>query len=385
MNSKAILLLAVAIFAGVFGALQADHYLRTRHDSRGDQTIALIPPPVIQTSLDQGTSGMLDFRAAAKKVVPSVVSVDRYERTYDLFGQESDIQETGTGSGVIVSKDGVIVTNNHVVADENGDVVPEVKVRLNDKRSFRAKVIGNDPRSDIAVLKIDAHDLTPIELGTSSNVEIGQWVMAVGNPLGFDDTVSVGVVSSLKRNLPVGASGIVDAIQTDAAINPGNSGGALTDQTGRLIGINAAIASRTGGSVGIGFAIPIDRVRAVANDIIKYGHARYGSLGISYRRDWEGILGDEDIRQQVAQRTGGDNVPDSGILIAGVAGPAARAGMKPLDILLSIDGIPTGTSFDLNRALIPKKPGDKVTIKWWSQGKIKSATVALQESGGTIQ
>jgi S1-C subfamily serine protease len=388
MNLKSVLLVSIAIFVGVFCALQLDHVMVARRAAIARSEIPLLPESTaepIPVALDQtNPTGVLDFRAAAHKVIPSVVSVDRYERETDFFGDQSQIRETGTGSGVIVSDRGgvgIIVTNNHVVADQNGEVVPEVKVRLNDKRSFKAKVIGNDPRSDIAVIQISASNLVPIELGRSGKLAIGQWVMAVGNPLGFDDTVSVGVVSSLNRNLPVGVGGLVDAIQTDAAINPGNSGGALTDQLGRLIGINAAIASSNGGSVGIGFAIPIDRVRTVVNDIISIGHARYGSLGVTYRRDWEGVLGDQDARRQLAQRAGADNVPDAGIIVTGVAGPSAHAGMKPLDILLSVDGIPTSTSFDLNRALIAKKPGDRVVVKWWSGGKVRSADVTLQETG----
>jgi S1-C subfamily serine protease len=390
MNLKNVLPVCVAIFVGVFTALQLDRWMdhRSAHPD-----IPLLPESsaaALPVSLDQtAPSGELDFRQAAHKVIPSVVSVDRYEQITDFFGNDSgQIRETGTGSGVIVSDrngTGIIVTNNHVVADQRGEVVPEVKVRLNDKRSFRAKVIGNDPLSDIAVIQISASDLTPIELGRSSSLAIGQWVMAVGNPLGFDDTVSVGVVSSLNRNLPVGANGLVDAIQTDAAINPGNSGGALTDQQGRLVGINSAIASQTGGSVGIGFAIPIDRVRSVVNEIITYGHARHGDLGVFYRQRLNEALADEDVRQQLAEQTGANNVPNSGIIVIGAAGPAAQAGLKQFDVLLEVDGVPMNTSFDYNRALISKKPGDKVTIKWWSAGQTKTATVTLQETGGSIE
>jgi len=353
-----------------------------------DLLIPAPPPAVLPVGLDQQSdTGPLDFRVAAKKVIPSVVSVDRYEEMVDFFGnQTNQVRETATGSGVIVNKDGVVITNNHVVADPNGNPVQEVKVRLNDKRSFKAKVIGTDPRSDIAVLKITGTDFAPITMGRSDELQIGQWVMAVGNPLGFDDTVSVGVVSSLKRDLPLQSGGIVDAIQTDAAINPGNSGGALTDQHGNLVGINAAIASSNGGSVGIGFAIPIDRVREVADDIIKFGHARYGSLGVSYWQNADGALGDAEVRQYIAEQTGTtpEAVPTSGIIIHGAGGPAEEAGLKPLDVLESVDGSPVDTYFALNRALISKKPGDKVQIKWWSKGSVKTASVALQEAGGQI-
>jgi S1-C subfamily serine protease len=178
----------------------------------------------------------------------------------------------------------------------------------------------------------------------------------------------------------------VNAIQTDAAINPGNSGGALTDQHGRLVGINASIASSTGASVGIGFAIPIDRVQQVVNDIIKYGHARYGSLGVSFQRRLDGLLGDPEIRQQMADQTGAPvaSVPTAGVIINGVGGPSEQAGMKPLDVVLAVDGMPIDSDFSFNRALITKKPGDKVQVKWWSKGNIKTSEITLQEEGGAI-
>jgi S1-C subfamily serine protease len=386
MNPRGSLFVAVAIFAGVFGALQFDHVLTTRTKTNLPE-IQLPPPTVIPASMqvDSG-GGTLDFRAAAKKVIPSVVSVDRYEQLRDFFGDPTQIAETGEGSGVVVTSDGVIVTNNHVVADANGNPVPEVKVRMSDKKSYRAKVIGTDPRSDIAVIKIEGSGFNPVEMGTSGDLQIGQWVMAVGNPLGFDDTVSVGVVSSLKRDLPLQNGGIVNAIQTDAAINPGNSGGALTDQHGRLVGINAAIASSTGGNVGIGFAIPIDRVREVVNDILKYGHTRYGELGIAGQTRWQGALSDSDFRQALAQQVGcsPESVPASGFIIAQVGGPAAALGLKQLDVLMEVDGSPINDQFSLNRALITKKPGDSVIVKWWSQGSVHSGKAVLQETGGTI-
>ncbi len=388
MSGKATILTGLAIFVAVFGALQADRYIHRRRSS--DQVVDyMVPSPreIVPAALDQA-EGTLDFRAAAKKVIPSVVSVDRYEHLQDWFGQDRGIAETGTGSGVIISASGLVVTNNHVVSSEQGQLASEVKVHLSDKRTFTAKVVGHDPLTDIAVLKIEGKDLAPIEIGTSGDLQIGQWVMAVGNPLGFDDTVSVGVVSSLKRDLPVGQVGIVNAIQTDAAINPGNSGGALTDQHGRLVGINAAIASPNGvGSVGIGFAIPVDRVRTVVNDIVAHGYARHASLGIGYSRQNEGVLSDEDTRDQLAQLTNSDasTVPTSGIIVLGASGSAARAGIGKFDVLISVDNTPTETQFDLNKILLMKNPGDHVQVKWWSHGQVKTASVVLQKTGGPIQ
>jgi S1-C subfamily serine protease len=379
----------IIVFLAVLGALRLDHFLTAPKQAN----IALNPLPaspiVESAAYDPEASGTLDFRAAAKKVIPSVVSVERYEQVRDFFGDETNqIQETASGSGVIIESTGLIATNNHVVADAYGNAVPQVKVKLNDGRTFTAKVVGTDPKADLAVLKISGDNLSPIDIGSSASLQVGQWVMAVGNPLGFDDTVTVGVVSSLKRDLPIGhTNGLTNAIQTDASINPGNSGGALCDQHGRLIGINAAIASSNGGSVGIGFAIPVDRVRDVVNDIVKYGHARYASLGIVYLRNAEGALEDERNREYVAQQVGApvESVPTTGLIIGNTAGPAAQAGLKQWDVLLAVDGNPVDSYWSVNRVLVQKKPFDKAIIKWWSQGQTKTATITLQESGGSTQ
>lgn len=362
----------VAVFAGVFGALQADHYLAAKSSTSGPVAFregASVSP--IMYAGDQ--SSPFDFRAASKKVTPSVVSVDQFRRMSRGFMDDQTVeQEVGQGSGVILSSDGIIVTNNHVVEGAS-----RVSVHTSDGRTLDAKVLGTDARSDLAVLRVDAKNLTPIETGESGAVEVGQWVLAVGNPLGFANTVSVGVVSSLKRDLPVGDQGLVNAIQTDAAINPGNSGGALCDAQGRLIGINSAIASGTGQSVGIGFSIPIDRVKVVVQDIVKYGYARYAGLGIARYPD--GILADPDAREEIASRTGGQNVPEKGVLIRQATGAAGQAGIHALDVLLAIDNQPVGGMFDLNKVLLNKKPGDKVTVKYWTKGETKTAQIALQD------
>ena len=284
MRKSAFFLITLATFVGVFSALQLNRYIHRGSSER--PTIEWNPgSTVIPTLGPSNTGAPADFREAAKKVTPSVVSVDQYNHVQTWFGDEGQLRETGQGSGVVLSRNGIIVTNNHVVEvanDPDHSIVEQVKVRLQDKRSFTAKVVGRDRRADLAVLKIDANDLQPIEIGDSSKLEIGQWVVAVGNPLGFANTLSVGVVSSLGRTLGLENSLLIDGIQTDAAINPGNSGGALTDAAGQLVGINSAIASGNGGSVGIGFAIPVNTVRRVVDQILKFGYAKYGDLGIEY-------------------------------------------------------------------------------------------------------
>lgn len=376
---KTVIAIVLATFGGVFGALQLDHALQ-RREAQGSYSVSGDASNLFKAEFDvPGVApAPFDFRQAAKRASQSVVSVDRYEdRPTDFFGQNVVRSQTGTGSGVILSQDGIIVTNNHVVEGAKG-----LKVRFADSRTFDANLLGRDPRSDLAVLKIPTTGLTPIEVGTSKDLDVGEWVIAVGNPLGFDNTVSVGVVSSTKRSLPLGDQGLVDGIQTDAAINPGNSGGALCDSSGRLIGINSAIASSTGMSIGIGFAIPVDRMKAVVGDIVKLGYARYAGLGISHRPDFDGALADPDFRAQVAQQAGSaTDVPRKGVLVMDVAagGAAARAGLHKYDIIVALDDKPIQGSFDLNKALVPKKPGESVSVKFWSRGAIQTKTLVLQE------
>ncbi|RYG45158.1 trypsin-like serine protease [bacterium] len=371
MKTSTIVLAGVAVFGGVLGAMQADRWL-DRRESLGPVANVVSTPNLQPIQYEGGVSQPFDFRQASKKVSPSVVSVDRFGRVQQgMFEEESVEAKTGTGSGVVLSKEGIIVTNNHVVAGAD-----KVNVRLSDGRTLEAKVVGLDPRSDLAVLKVSAPNLTPIEVGKSTDVQVGQWVLAVGNPLGFDNTVSVGVVSSLKRNLPVGGSGLVDAIQTDAAINPGNSGGALTDAQGRLIGINSAIASSTGQSVGIGFSIPVDRVKKVVNDIVEHGAARYAGLGVSFTPY---PLADPRVRYALAERYGLNDLPNKGVLITGLTENSRKAGIKQYDVILAVNDQEIEGSFDLNRVLTPRKPGDSVKMKLWSEGKTRTVSLPLIE------
>jgi S1-C subfamily serine protease len=371
-------------FVGVLGALATDRWLQSRNQSDDvftpkQSTLGRLAP-VFSPDI---AAPAFDFKDAAKKAMPSVVSVDRFDRQRGFFEGESRERQTGTGSGVIVSKDGIIVTNNHVVEGtvnrQGKTVYPNVQVRLFDGKKVKAKVLGADPRSDIAVLKVEADNLKPIEIGSSASLQVGEWVMAVGNPLGFENTVSVGVVSSTKRNLPVGEQGLVEGIQTDAAINPGNSGGALCNAQGQLIGINSAIASGTGESVGIGFAIPIDRARKIVNDIVKYGQPRYAGIGISYDPRLAGQLSNPYARDYVAKIVSRTDFPETGLLISTVTGPSEAGGLKAGDFLLEIDGTVIETPFDMNKVILPKKAGDKVKVKYWSAGATKETTITLAE------
>lgn len=387
MKKSHIPILAIAAFAGVFGAMRLERIVELKESG----SMAAKPTFASKTSALEfgqpaGFSGETltappDFRGAAQRVLPSVVSVDRMDYVEDFFGQSQGIKETGTGSGVIIDANGTIVTNNHVVAG-----AAKVRVRLSDKRSLTAKVLGTDPRTDLAVIKVTATDLQPIELADSKDVQVGQWVVAVGNPLGYSGTVSVGVVSSLGRNLQTPESYLTDAIQTDAAINQGNSGGALADAQGHLIGINSAIASPSGGSVGIGFAIPVNRVKAVAKDIVELGHARHAGLGVGLVRDprFDGALSDDDVRARLTTAYNGQEPPKYGVIIQRVPDDsrAAKAGMRDYDILMEMDGQKLNSSLDVYQILTDKKPEDPVSVKFWSKGNVKTVSVKLQELAG---
>lgn len=323
------------------------------------------PPVAAQT-----VAAPFDFRAAVRRVMPAVVSVDRLERFVNFWSEEVRVRPTGTGSGVIISKDGYILTNNHVV--EDADVV---QVRLPDKRVLDAKVVGTDPRSDLAVLKIDAPNLVPAVLGSSSALEVGEWVIAVGNPLGYDNTVSAGIVSNKGRTLALGGRTVLlDAIQTDAAINQGNSGGALANASGEVVGINSAIITPNGGNVGIGFAIPIDRAKRIVSDIVRFGRVRYGSLGVVVYPQG-GLLAVPRVRRVIAQELGAEP-PNYGLLIREALGSAP---FRPLDVLLEVNGRRMDEPTDLTVALADKRPGDTVRVRVWSRGKTQSLNVTLKD------
>jgi serine protease DegQ len=292
---------------------------------------------------------------AAKKAAPAVVSINtskaaqRHPRSNDpwfrfFFGDQGDSQpQVGLGSGVIVSTEGYILTNNHVV--EGAD---EIEVTLNDSRHARGKVIGTDPDTDLAVLKIELDKLPAIVLGNSDALQVGDQVLAIGNPFGVGQTVTSGIVSALGRN-QLGINTFENFIQTDAAINPGNSGGALVDINGNLEGINTAIYSRSGGSMGIGFAIPVSIAKQVLGDIVKEGKVTRGWIGVE----------PNDLSPELAETFGVK--ADAGVIITGVlqAGPAAKAGIRPGDVITSVDDRKVDNVQELLTAVAGLKPGSE--------------------------
>jgi serine protease Do len=298
----------------------------------------------------------------------------------DFFNQQQPPQvENGSGSGFIVSKDGYILTNNHVVTmGDRTTVADRVTVQMLDNRTYKARVIGNDPTTDVAVIKIEGNNFPTLPLGDDAKSRVGEWVLAIGNPLGFDFTVTAGIISAKGRSLPglLNRRGgnnysISDLIQTDAAINPGNSGGPLVNQRGEVIGITSAIASQTGLNAGYGFAIPISLARKVMDDIIKHGKVRVGVLGILIREvtpEDAAVAGMKDIRG--AHVDGFNPATGSG---------AERAGMQAGDIIVTADGQPIDRVSTLQRIIRNHQPGEKVQLEVMRYGQKKSFSVTLTE------
>jgi Do/DeqQ family serine protease len=338
-----------------------------------------------------GTSGAMvlpDFTAAAANTVHAVVHIKtEYQRkssVYDYFfdfrdffgnrmpqGEPAPIE--ATGSGVIISPDGYIVTNNHVVAESDN-----VSVTLNDKRTFTAKIVGTDPSTDLAVIKIDAKDLPYLIYGNSDNLMIGEWVLAVGNPFNLTSTVTAGIVSAKARNINIlgspDGSAIESFIQTDAAVNRGNSGGALVNTKGELVGINAAIASGTGYYSGYSFAIPANIVRKVAGDLIEFGTIQRGYLGVSIR----------ELDSELAAQEGIDDI--RGVYVADVVenGAASDAGIRSGDIILNIEGIAVNSTSELLELIGQHRPGDKVNILVKRGSKESNFDIVLKNRDGDV-
>jgi serine protease Do len=272
----------------------------------------------------------------------------------------------GLGSGFIVSADGFVVTNAHVV--ENAE---EITVRLTDKREFKAKVIGVDTRSDVAVLKIDATSLPIVKIGDMSKVRVGEWVIAIGSPFGFANTVTAGIVSAKSRENLSGDpnTDAVPFIQTDVAVNPGNSGGPLLNMRGEVIGINSQIFSRTGSFAGISFAIPIDYAFNVADQIMKTGHVTRGRIGVSI----------QNVSRDLADSLGLGKADGAVVGSVEADSPAAKAGLEAGDVITKIDGRGVEGSADLSRTIRSLKPGSKVTLTVWRSGKIRDFPVTIAE------
>jgi S1-C subfamily serine protease len=356
-------LMFLVCFGGVFAALRLNDQMER---SEGPASLdALVKSQPIK--YPSGSSGA-DFEGAVAKILPAVVSVDVFRSTPFSAGSQLASQ----GSGVILTADGYIVTNSHVI--KGGD---EIHVNLTNGKQYPAEVIGDDPISDLALIKVDAAGLPTAELGDSDTAGVGQWVLAVGNPLGYEGTLSVGVVSALNRDLPLGpqSAPLIGAIQTDAAINQGNSGGALGNIHGQVIGINSAIATPNRGSVGIGFAIPSNRVRKAVDEIRKYGRVRHPDLGVQVFKP------PYFLRLPQFEETFGKNPPKSGLVVDSVVpgSPLAAAGLGEWDVITTINGKPMSTLDDYLSFLFKAELGQNAKVNYWSRGENKAATVTLAE------
>ncbi len=335
--------------------------------------------------------GGTDFTVAAAKTVPAVVHIkvtmsaspqanyidpifrDFFGDGGFPFGQRGP--SMGSGSGVIISADGYIVTNNHVV---NG--ADKIEVVLNDRRSYKGKVIGTDPNTDLALVKIEADNLPFVVYGNSDNVKIGEWVLAVGNPLNLTSTVTAGIVSAKGRNINIiGEDGsrtpfpIESFIQTDAAVNRGNSGGALVNTRGELVGINTAIASQTGMYAGYSFAVPVNLVKKVMDDLLEYGKVQRAFLGVQI----------QEVNSDVAKEKGLKST--RGVLVARVndGGAAELAGVQSGDVIISVAGVDVNSTSELMEQVGRHRPGDKIDIKVIRENKDKNLAVVLRGEDNT--
>lgn len=359
------------------------------------------PSPLDPRDLRPVTDVSNAFVAIADRVTPAVVSIQVESRMRtpngmqiprgmvppgwdDYFKAPSrPMVEEASGSGFIVSQDGYILTNNHVVTEaDHNTVADKITVQLLDHRHFTAHVVGHDPTTDIAVIKIDGKNFPTIQLGDDRQTRVGEWVLAVGNPLGLDFTVTAGIVSAKGRSLP-GLLGdryaVSDLLQTDAAINPGNSGGPLVDMHGQVIGVNSAIASQTGYYSGYGFAIPITLAKRAMDDIIAHGRVRFGVLGVAIGEvdaEAAGVAGLKDIRGALVEAF----VPDND------HNPAKDAGLQINDVIIGADGQPVDRVSTLQRIIRNHAPGETIHIEAMRYGRKMSFDVRLAErpSDGTL-
>jgi len=375
---------AAVVTAFACGLLFASGFDLTRFSFAQDQSKGgKVASSQVQSLAETGSA----FEAIADHVTPSVVSIqttrvassrprtgrpdiEEFFRNFQPAPQDRAPQE-GSGTGFIVSKDGYILTNNHVVADAD-----KVTVTLLDKRVFEAKVVGRDPTTDVAVIKIDGTNLPVTALGDDNKARVGQWVVAIGNPLGLDFTVTAGIISAKGRPLTglLGTRGyeITDYIQTDAAINPGNSGGPLVNIRGEVIGINSAIASSTGFYAGYGFAIPVTLAKQVMDDLIRYGKVRRAVMGVAIA----------PATAVEAKAAGLNEV--TGVYVKSfsteTASPAKEAGILPGDVIITADGKPADRVSTLQRIIRTHKPGESVTLEVMRFGEKKTFKVKLVEA-----
>jgi serine protease Do len=370
------------VIAGAFVAVWA---YSTFFEKQQVVTITEKQPLKYATLAADSNEALADLTFAAEKSIHAVVHIatqsvrgggwstgnPAFDEFFGLKNQRPQMAQ-GFGSGVILSEDGYIVTNNHVIEDAQN-----IKVILNDKQEFEAKLVGTDPSTDIALLKIDGKNLPFLTYGNSNDLKLGEWVLAVGNPFNLTSTVTAGIVSAHSRNLGINDDqlSIESFIQTDAAVNPGNSGGALVNQQGNLVGINAAIASETGSYMGYSFAIPVTIVKKVVDDLKQYGEVQRALLGVN--------IG--DVNAEKAKELKLDKV--EGVYVGGVPenSAAKSAGIKEGDVIIQVEGEPIKTTAELQEKISQYRPGDKVNIIVIRNNEKKPFTVTLRNKHGDTE
>jgi serine protease Do len=380
---KAAPLVAALLAAGVIGGAGVEAF----HGQVQAQPAVMAPPATaaatgapVPTLVTNTT--LPDFALITQRYGPAVVNLsvtgtrktmgidsDVLSDPFEFFrrfqqgpgrGTPRDMPVRGMGSGFILSADGIILTNAHVVKDAT-----EVTVKLTDRREFSAKVLGHDPKTDVAVLKIDAKNLPVVTLGNPKDLRVGEWVLAIGSPFGFENTVTAGVVSAKGRSLPDDSA--VPYLQTDVAVNPGNSGGPLFNARGEVVGINAQIYSRSGGYQGVSFAIPIDVAVRIKDQIVATGKVQHARLGVTV----------QEVNQTLADSFKLDR--PEGALVASVEkdGPAEKAGLRPGDVIRRVNGQPIVASGDLPAMVVQAMPGQRLQMEVWRQGRKVDVTAQL--------
>ncbi len=371
---KSLKVVALSLVSGLLGAFAFQHLSPSASFAQPDSAQRIVTPVRNTYSIP----GNADFVPASAIATPSVVYIkttSTVSSQYDvfdwLFGENNgrNQQVAASGSGVIFRADGYVVTNNHVI--ENATTIEVV----HNKRTHTAKLVGRDPSTDLAVLKIESKDLPAIQLGRSRDVQVGEWVLAVGNPFNLTSTVTAGIVSAKGRAIGILGSQfpIESFIQTDAAINPGNSGGALVNIKGELIGINTAILSRTGSYTGYGFAVPVDIVSKIVNDLIKFGEVQKGFLGAEVA----------DINSQTAQQYKLSDYAGTVVTYIEPEAAAGKAGLQKGDVILKINGQMIESKAEFDEQISYYRPGDKISILYNRNGQAKEIQLQLTNREGT--
>lgn len=372
-------------FLGGIAALSVNYYVVTKNSSGKEVLIQQSKTPSIHYTNYSGTANALnsDFTLAAEKSVNAVVHImtqsEHNNLVYDPFAQffgGSPRQETyiqqGSGSGVIISKDGYIVTNNHVIAGAN-----KIEVVLNDKRIYTAEVIGTDPSTDIALIKISEKDLPYLNYGNSDLVKVGEWVLAVGNPFNLNSTVTAGIISAKGRNNIIeGRKNPIESfLQTDAAVNPGNSGGALVNTSGDLVGINTAIASNNGAYQGYSFAVPVNIVKKVVGDLAEFGSVQRAYIGVAIR----------DIDAKFARENNLKQLKGAFVTNLTAGGSAEEAGIEVGDVITGIQEATVSSVSELHEQIARYRPGDKVLVNLVRNNKEINIPVTLKSLENTTR